>query len=366
MLKSQDLLDVINIGRTALKCDQIDVLRKEVLKLISETLHVERSNFFLAQQCPYPRLDHEHVISQGVEQKYISLFREYYYKMDPFVRIINDSKSVATTGNDVSFQELENSEYYNDFLKPQSIHYQMSVYLKSGRQLLGTLAMFRSKHEKDFSPREKAKCELLVSPLVGALEKTIYFDEVTKSKKIIDSICQDMPYKGIIVLDESLDPLFVNEEARCALSVLAEMKEPKEEASFSLPKELQLRLAELVEDVKQRGDTAGKRIVTLQNKRTGQIVSSSFRVINRSQGSRLYLICVGQDKRSERLNVQGLTRREQEITSLVCEGHKNSEIAEKLFISEATVENHLHSIYGKLDVKNRTSLVHHTMHSNTK
>jgi DNA-binding NarL/FixJ family response regulator len=46
-----------------------------------------------------------------------------------------------------------------------------------------------------------------------------------------------------------------------------------------------------------------------------------------------------------------------EIAGLICDGLKNREIGEKLFISEYTVENHLRSIYQKMDVSNRTSLV---------
>jgi DNA-binding NarL/FixJ family response regulator len=38
-------------------------------------------------------------------------------------------------------------------------------------------------------------------------------------------------------------------------------------------------------------------------------------------------------------------------------GHTNSEIAEKLFISERTVETHRSNIYAKLELKNRVELV---------
>ena len=106
MLKSKDLLDVIEIGRTALECDQTDELRKEVLKLLVGAFHVERSNFFLARQYPSPRLDLDHVISQGIEKKYLNLFQQQYYKMDPFLKTINASKTVVTMGNAVSFKDL--------------------------------------------------------------------------------------------------------------------------------------------------------------------------------------------------------------------------------------------------------------------
>lgn len=49
-----------------------------------------------------------------------------------------------------------------------------------------------------------------------------------------------------------------------------------------------------------------------------------------------------------------LTRRELEILQLVAEGHSNSQLAKKLWVTEQTVKFHLSNIYRKLDVVNRT------------
>jgi DNA-binding NarL/FixJ family response regulator len=51
-----------------------------------------------------------------------------------------------------------------------------------------------------------------------------------------------------------------------------------------------------------------------------------------------------------------LSPREGEIVSLVAQGFKNREMAEKMFISEQTVKNHLHNIFDKLDVSDRLEL----------
>jgi len=51
-----------------------------------------------------------------------------------------------------------------------------------------------------------------------------------------------------------------------------------------------------------------------------------------------------------------LTRREQEIMSLVAQGLRNQSIAEALCISEGTVKIHLHNIYKKLHIDSRMAL----------
>ncbi len=52
----------------------------------------------------------------------------------------------------------------------------------------------------------------------------------------------------------------------------------------------------------------------------------------------------------------GITRREEEIITLLFDGKQNKEIAELLFISSKTVENHIYHIYAKLRVNSRVQL----------
>jgi two-component system, NarL family, response regulator NreC len=52
-----------------------------------------------------------------------------------------------------------------------------------------------------------------------------------------------------------------------------------------------------------------------------------------------------------------LTTREREVLQLVAEGHTNSDIAAKLFISHRTVESHRASLMQKLSINSRVDLI---------
>jgi len=59
--------------------------------------------------------------------------------------------------------------------------------------------------------------------------------------------------------------------------------------------------------------------------------------------------------KTDRMEV--LTPREKEVCTLLAYGHTNGEIAEKLSISERTVETHRTNINSKLELKSRAELV---------
>lgn len=61
-----------------------------------------------------------------------------------------------------------------------------------------------------------------------------------------------------------------------------------------------------------------------------------------------------QNEARDRADLDALTPREEEILKLLATGESNREIAQRLFISEQTVKNHVASIFRKLHVNDRT------------
>jgi DNA-binding NarL/FixJ family response regulator len=59
-----------------------------------------------------------------------------------------------------------------------------------------------------------------------------------------------------------------------------------------------------------------------------------------------------------------LSKRELDVAELVSKGLRNNEIAEKLFISEQTVKNHIHNILIKTSSRDRVALVLYVISKN--
>jgi DNA-binding NarL/FixJ family response regulator len=64
----------------------------------------------------------------------------------------------------------------------------------------------------------------------------------------------------------------------------------------------------------------------------------------------------GQPRKRSVETASTLTSQEAQIARLVSDGLTNRDVAAQLFLSPATVEHHLHSVYRKLGVTSRTQL----------
>lgn len=53
----------------------------------------------------------------------------------------------------------------------------------------------------------------------------------------------------------------------------------------------------------------------------------------------------------------GLSAREAEVMALIAQGHSNAAIAERLFLAEKTVKNHVNRIYAKLGITSRAAAI---------
>ena len=67
-----------------------------------------------------------------------------------------------------------------------------------------------------------------------------------------------------------------------------------------------------------------------------------------------------EEKLREDVEVE-LTKREIEILKLIAEEYTNQEIAEKLFISQRTVDTHRRNLIQKLNAKNTAGLVRYAI-----
>jgi DNA-binding CsgD family transcriptional regulator len=360
-LTAKDLDEALMVVGTALECNTVDELRCEALRLLEDVFKTGSSNFFIATG-PNQRIDFERVVSRSIEKRFLTQFRQYYYRIDPFLKVSDSQQgsTVLTTEQVIPYQDLIRGEYYNDFLKHQSIHHQMTLWLRRRNRLLGIVALFRPRNAHAFSSVDNAKARLMAPYLTEALDRIIMTHKSLVRESVIDAIVSELPYEGIMVLDDSLEPIYQSDKALRLLFPLGQTGTCQEPFSNSDVFTEIFRCCKrlLARGRVESGSDASVEQLELASPENGKRVSIGIRLI-RNRGKPLILLYVEPGEQMEalirKLKGFGLSRRELDVVILLSKGLKNNEIGKKLFISPHTVDNHLKSIYRKMGVTNRTA-----------
>jgi DNA-binding CsgD family transcriptional regulator len=361
MMKSTDLTDLTRVGRDLLQCQGVDDLRKNTLDMFEKVFRAEKSNFFLVGEGA-KHLDVKLVISKNVEDRFLSVYDDYYYRIDPFGRSTLSIDTPVLLNEEVTpTKELIRTEYYNDFLARQRIHHHLLIEIKGGTRLIGVIALFRSREQQPFSNEDKRKVKIMLPYITSALHRATVIEQKDELQSIILALGTELSDKGFMVFDEEMHQVYVSESARWMVT------DGSDASLDGIPAPLERKLRDScreLEHAAKDGTTApeSELMLTLQNRET---VSFRLKFARYGKGKHLFLLSAKPEKPRpyvwQALVAAGLTRREIEVISLVCEGLSNSKIGERLYISEYTVENHLKAIYEKTGIRGRTCLIHHVI-----
>ena len=361
-LSDLDLKEVLQVSRVALECNNSIELTKEVLRLMETVFKTSCSNFFFSLAWA-DELDVNRVISLTISEAFFEKFRKYYYQLDPFMNDLSLNRRHTTfiTEQVVPYGQLTAGEYYNDFLKPQSIHSQLSIFLTNENRLIGAFNLFRPPNADVFTFRDRAKAEFMAPYLAAALNKILMLEKTATQSAMIDRILCGLPYGAVVLMNEWFEPIYCSDTAKEKLRRLCGIKEEMtsclrylskimfshfckkasrtlNESKASMQK-MQIRLAK----------NKGQSEIVVRQIRMGNPESTFFAVYFEPEESE------APAREKQELKELGLTAREMDVVLLLSEGLKNPEIGKRLFISEYTVENHLRSIFRKMGVTNRTA-----------
>lgn len=140
----------------------------------------------------------------------------------------------------------------------------------------------------------------------------------------LERLVTEMEPTRVIVLTSRKDPDFLESALRCGAKGIFQREWPIHQIPVAI-----------------RKVTSGG--VWLEQAAAEKVLEE---ILNRRKGP-------DQDERK----IATVTAREREVIGLICQGLRNKEIASRLHISGATVSHHLTSIFRKLEVEDRTSLV---------
>jgi DNA-binding CsgD family transcriptional regulator len=218
-------------------------------------------------------------------------------------------------------REFHRLEVYAEYFRPSGIEFELEVALPSPPSHTRTFLFDDDRH--DFGERERALLNLLQPHFLHLHDAAALRRRGEVARRLIESAAD--PAQACVLVHTTGEVEPVDDRARDLLN------------SYFPDAD---RLAQWLRH--QRGP--------------------SSTTIERETGSLLVeyvpdLLILEERNRTD--DATALTPREQEVIALVADGLRNSEIAERLWVSPATVRKHLENIYDKLGVHTRTAAVAH-------
>ncbi|VAX23332.1 hypothetical protein MNBD_NITROSPINAE04-2067, partial [hydrothermal vent metagenome] len=298
----------------------------------------------------------------------------YYHALDPLkdLRLPSNMNKPKKTTDFVDPDRVTEGEYYNDFLKPLGIVYNLGCQIGFNGRSVGGMALHRGLGDKDFTEKQRVILGHLAPHLAYAIYHVSMGQQNLDKQKAGKKRAKDIGASAnmaVWTLDMDLNLISQNMEGAKLVEKLSVKNRSSGKSSFAslLPKQVEKMLGSIVlrwSDLRRGGmggsDNARNAII----KSGGESYMFTCNILTPgSKGAPAHTLLVSaqvmakQEKKTSSGGSYDFTPREEDITTLVAQGYKNSEIAEKLFITADTVKGHLKSIYSKTGVKSRTGLI---------
>lgn len=354
-LSSFDLCSIRNLGHTLLDCETDIEIRTVALEKVEPIFRTHAANFYLTS-FQGGRWITDDVVTRGLPANMHHAYNQYYHQKDPF-RKIEPHPGRALRGQEVlDWSWHIKNEYYNDFLLPQDIGHIMNMWVSCENDIFGVLAFFRPLPKTPFKTDDCILCELTSPILSSAFQKIFYKNKIYRMQMAAKALMAEVPIRGVLILDEQFQIICMNNAATRILAAANNTIEDPAESS------LPMEIVQACMEIKGKAHTGiSTKAFPIVMKKPMEVINAEARLIEFEAGSSIFLIRLGEYKLADnwvsRLKFKHISRREMDVVQCVLEGLTNKEISNRLYISEYTVENHLRSIYKKVDVKNRARLI---------
>ncbi len=93
-------------------------------------------------------------VSFNMSDDNLNAYEAHYQYCDPITPILKRRRRATAVAEVISRPRLESTEFFNDFLARDGLHYGANYYAYSGSLNIGDLRIWRARHREDFSRRD--------------------------------------------------------------------------------------------------------------------------------------------------------------------------------------------------------------------
>jgi DNA-binding CsgD family transcriptional regulator len=270
---------------------------------------------------------------------------------------------------------LIKSAFYRRYMAPQKCAHGVCLSFWKDQRIICVIAIMRTATQGDLSLAEMKLLRQLYHQFQTALCRLRLLEREHSLRMDLEEFLSRLPMPTIL-LRWNLKPIYQNLAARefCAVWEKGPEEAKRTKANSPIPSEildrcrlLKQQWAEAQRPIAPLTGFKEERVhhprlprlrATVQLKQLMSVgVTRPHFLIECEDLRRHAALSTGSAASARLPHLVRLTRREQEVARLVCEGRSNQEIANDTCLSLPMVKKHLHAVFRKLEVPSRTRLV---------
>lgn len=234
----------------------------------------------------------------------------------------------------------ERSARYNDYLAPFGLPHEMRAAMVSRGRAWGCVVFHRTKASGDFTPEEAALMGRLSRPIAEALRNTLRFDAARRAGP---------QAPGLILLDAT-DGI---ELATPGTEEMLDLLRYSDQVAQSVPAPVLIVAAQT-----RSAARAGRQPAPLHVPTANGWVTLHGSLPSGARDRVAVVIQRTPEAQAARLRLEAfaLSPREREVAALIAQGLDTAAIAERLFVSPWTVQDHCKAIFDKTGTRSRRAL----------
>lgn len=323
--------------------------QQTVLSLLSEIFGYSHMSFFLANEAGHWC----NPVLFNISNDSLDRYAQQYHKIDMFHTLNMPKqllqKKVVSVTDFMPYDQFENTEFYNGFLKKYDLYYETVMPFNSGNRLLGIIGVFKPKEKGNFTEKEFYVLNNLNKHITFNLQTHLDITQIKYEQYIFKNCTFQSPI-GLIVLNHKFSLLHYNELAKNYCTDLT--------GHQNMTEAIQQIINTMMSKISTQNFGSDIEIDNYSFKMIPLIIPSIFGGIES-----VYAVYISKPAPLAKPSLDkivlqfNLTEREKDIIKLIIEGLNNNEIADKLYISIHTVKSHIENIFKKMKVGRRTALL---------
>ncbi len=271
---------------------------------------------------------------------------------------------------------LMKSAFYRRYMAPQKCAHGVSLLFWKDQKLICVIAIMRTATQGDLSPAEMRLLQQLYPQFLTGLCRLRSLEREHSLRMDLEDFLSRLPLPTIL-LRWDLKPIYQNRAARdfCAVWEKGPEEAQLTKATSPIPAEILDRCRLLKQQWARAqprmlsGPQTGFKEERVHHPRSPHLRATiHLKQLSSAGVAQPHFLIECEDLRSTAAPRSGpassrlphlvrLTRREQEVARLVCEGRSNQEIADDACLSLPMVKKHVHAIFRKLEVPSRGRLI---------